>query len=279
MITQETIERRPLSASSLKAFRRSPKHYVQYLTQPYEQSDAMIFGSAVDCLLLTPELFDKRFIPIGEINRRTKEGKAEWENMLATAQINKQALIKQSDIDRAKLCVESLMSHDEARILIEAKTKVQVKLEWRDKRRNLPLIGYPDFESRAWGEDIVVDLKTTRSADPDDFNRQAAQLDYELQCGAYLEGYRKTKYRFPMFFFLAVESEEPYNVSLMFADADYESRARAEFDGTLSDFRHCLGNGMFNQGYKFRVAQGEYFSMKIPAYKKPKFEHFQNLDQ
>ena len=275
-VTQEFIESRPLSASSLKAFRKSPKHYLEYLQKPFEASDAMILGSLVDVLTLTPEQFDMRFLEFIKPNLRTKDGKAEMERIRTTASEKRLTLVTPEQVKTAKICVESLMSYDVSRQLIEAKKNVQKRLSWRNKKNNLPLIGYQDFESTAWGEHFVVDLKTARDADPDKFSRDAANFDYEIQAGAYLDAYHKTKYQFPGFIFLVVETTAPFNVSVNFCDSNYTERAKDEFLGTLDAFRYCMDNYPdFQVGYEFRLfGTRDYFNMSIPKYKKKVYEGF-----
>jgi len=73
------LEERPLSFSSLKEFAKSPKHYMDYISKPKTPpTDAMKLGSAVHCMILTPELFNDQFAVAPEINKRTNAGKEEW---------------------------------------------------------------------------------------------------------------------------------------------------------------------------------------------------------
>jgi len=267
-IDHEFLNKRPLSASSLKAFRKSPKHYIQYLTEPYKTTPALIFGSLVDCLVLTPELYEKRFILMPKIDRRTKLGKIDYENFLKKAE-NK-TVITEEQLENAKKCKESLYSVQMSRELLESVKKIQIKLKWKSK--GLPMIGYADFESNTWGETFIVDLKTTADADPDNFIRSAIKFDYIIQCGAYLDAYIKKFYQFPYFIFLAVENSEPFNVSVNFCDNKFTELAKDELYGTLQVFKKCMDLNAWKQGYEFRIIDGlNYFTMQLPNYYKPKY--------
>jgi exodeoxyribonuclease VIII len=271
-ITPEYLSKRPLSYSSLKAFRKSPKHYIQYLTEPFEATDAMILGKAVDCLTLEPEQFEKRFEVYEKFDKRTNEAKLRWSIMNDLAKENKQTLLNRDQYELALKCKDSLMSHKQSRELIEGITKTQLKLNWTDTKTNIPLIGYADFESTAWDELFVVDLKTCQDAEPDKFSRQALDLDYMIQCGAYLDAYHKIWYKFPSFIFLAVETKEPFNVSVNFCDDRYISIAKNEFHSTLEAFKKCMDENRFNEGYEYNPNKEDNFSlMKIPGYFKPKY--------
>jgi len=275
VIDQAYIENRPLSYSSLKQFRKSPKHFIKYLTEPGKGSDAMSLGSLIDCLALTPAKFEKRFKVIGEKpNLRTNAGKAEWAKILTEASEGKQTLVTNEQMKTAKYCVESLMDTPESRRLIEGRSATQVSLEWRDKTNNLPMVGYVDFESKAYEEDWIVDLKSTKDADPDEVRKSifSDDLQYYLQGGCYLEGYHRAKFRFPYFVNLFIETVSPYNVSVNYYDKKMTELAVSEFTGTLQAFRYCMDNQLFHQGYEFRLPESmNYFTITKPGWWKPRY--------
>lgn len=274
VINQAFIEQRPPSPSSIKAFRKSPKHYIEYLFGEKVEKDAYTMGNLVDILITEPESFDNRVLVYDKPNLRTNDGKAEMEKLRETATEKHLAMATRDDVEQARLAVEGVMSVDLARELIEARTAGQVDMSWRNRKHNLPIRGKIDFVSKAWGEEWIVEVKTTRSADPDDFRRQAYNLGYDIQAGGYLDGYHKTRYRFPYFIFLAIEVEPPYNCSVNFCDNKYIEEAKKEWLGSLAAFRYCMDNGLFHQGYEFRLHTMPYFSMEYPGYHKPLFRNF-----
>lgn len=272
-ITPEFLAKRPVSYSSLKAFRKSPKHYVQYLTQPRTTTPAMLLGTVVECLTLEPESFEKRFMVAKKIDQRTKEGKAEYAQMIEKATELNLTLIPEDIYETAKTCKESLYDHPVSRTIIDNRKRMQVQLKWKHKKTGVPVIGYVDFESSAWESDFIIDLKTAQSADPDEFVRQAGNLEYHIQCGAYMDGYPRTQFKYPNMAFLVVETSEPFNVSVFFCDPEYIKRSTDEFHGTMNAFKYCLDNNLFNMGYEFRMfGTREYFNMKLPGYLTQKFE-------
>ena len=111
--------------------------------------------------------------------------------------------------------------------------------------------------------------------DPADFGRLAYFRDMVVQCGAYLDGYHKMKYKFPYFIFIVVEPQEPFNVAVNFVDNKTANYCREEWAGTLKAFRYCLDNEQFDKGYEFRLFDNmDYFSMDLPGYAKPLFANF-----
>lgn len=268
-VDQAFIEKRPLSYSSMKAFSNSPKHYIEYLNNPFVPTDATILGNLIDCLVLTPEDFEKKYWVFESSYKdfKTKAAREERDQEIAMARELNKTVVTTEQLTIAKTCKTALMDHEQSRILIEHRTKVQNKLSWRDRKRDLPIVGYLDFESNAWDTEFLVDLKSSRSADPNDFTRYAAQLKYQIQCGGYLEGYYNQYYRWPNFIFLAVETSEPFNVSVNFCDDKYVEAAKAEWNGLLQAFRYCMDNDHFDLGYEFRLfGTNEYFNMTIPKY-------------
>jgi hypothetical protein len=77
----ERVEAREisLSPSSLRAFCRSPRHFIAYKLGKFKPTPAMIFGSLVDCLVTQPDTFDKHFyFPPEGAKLTSKEGAAAW---------------------------------------------------------------------------------------------------------------------------------------------------------------------------------------------------------
>lgn len=267
------LEKRPFSPSAAKRFRKSPKHYVQAMIEPPVQTKAMLLGSLVDVLALTPHEFESKFMIY-----RPAEGKGSKainDKQKEDARDQKRMLITEDDKKIADKAVAALYDHEMARALLENRSKTQDFINWNDRENNIPCVGKIDFETNIWQEQFVVDLKTANDGEPDKFNRDAYNNDYYIQCGAYLDGYHKAKYQFPYFIFLVVETQEPFNVVVNFIDNKTAQYCRDEWAGTLKALRYCIDNKQFDKGYDFRLFDGmDYFSMKVPGYAKPKFGNF-----
>ena len=48
------------SYSSLKKFYENPSSFISYKLADFERTPSMLFGTLLDCLILTPEDFDKK---------------------------------------------------------------------------------------------------------------------------------------------------------------------------------------------------------------------------
>lgn len=230
-------------------------------------SPAMILGSAIDCKVLTSDQFEKRFVIL---EKPTGKGSvAEWADILQKAAESRLTVLKKDQYETVLRCKEALHSHKDSADLLAGMFNQQRKLKWHDKENDLPLTGYLDFESKAWDSDFIVDLKTSSNADPDQFEKDAAKYDYPIQCGMYLDAMHKIRFKFPYFIFLVVETDEPFNVSVNFIEADVADFCKDLVKDQLKRFRYCMDNNLWHQGYEFRLMQiKKYHTLSIPRWYK-----------
>ena len=79
MTEQEYRQKPGVNKSSLVEMLRSPLHYRYALEHPREDTPAMKMGRAIHSAFLTPEQFVVDFAEAPACDRRTKEGRAIWE--------------------------------------------------------------------------------------------------------------------------------------------------------------------------------------------------------
>lgn len=270
-ITLEFLKKRPLSKSSLSEFNKSPKHYVQYLNEK-KDSSGFFMGNLVDCLVLEEDKFDSKYFVYESADRRTKAGKMMHEAALLEAA--NRTLVTNTDYQTALYMKESLMSNYEASKILEAKYDIQRKLKWNHRQTKLPLIGFQDFRSNAFGEDLLVDLKTSQSADPIDFDKLITKFSYDLQAALYLDYYRTKLFEFPNFCFIIVENKHPYHTSVIHLDSKYINDATSAMNGTMKAFEKAMQPYMdfdnhFHLGYEYRlVGTGSRFTANYPTWHK-----------
>lgn len=269
-ITPEFLQKRPLSYSSLKNFRQSPKHYIQYVTKlRTPPSDAQLIGSAFELSLIEPEKIADQIFVYEKPNLRSNAGKEEWEKIKleGTGKI----MITQDQQAVVTAMVENTRANDEMMQYINSITHYQRKLQWTDKKTGIPFIGYVDAEGDAFGEDWSFEIKTSRNGDPDKFVRDYHQMDYHIQTASYAEGYHKKYYRFPTFAVLVFENVEPYNCSVMMVEGKTLEEYKDEWRASVDAFKFCMDEEYFHQGYEFRLNTMPYFALRKPGYYRPKF--------
>ena len=200
-----------LSYSSLKAFAKSPNHYLLYKQRKMKPTPAMQLGSIADCLILTPERFEREYSVLPEIDRRTKEGKAIYETFLEDAQGKE--LVKMETYREAKSIADVVIHHREAMELLQGQKQVELSGEIH----GIEFRGFAD----AVNSNSIIDLKTTQDASPSAFQKQAYNLMYHLQCAIYLELSGAQN-----FFWVAVENKAPHNVAIYAPDQDFKDRGQ-----------------------------------------------------
>lgn len=269
IIDNEFLQKRPLSKSSLMAFAKSPKHYIQYIEEKKKDTKAMRKGSILDIKLLTPKEFEKKVVIVDKIPGQDTKG---YQDFINSFKEQKVLPTTKDELERIDKAIESMRSTPEVNMYLEGMKRTQIELKWHNKKNNLPLIGYADFESDIGGELFLVDLKKTKDADPDVFVRDIYKYGYHLQAAAYLDAYHKRHFKFPYFINICVELHEPFNCSVMFYESKTIEQAKDEFFGILDAFRYCMDNDLFHMGYEFRLMQqSNYFAVRKPGYYRPVF--------
>jgi hypothetical protein len=278
IINWEFLNKRPFSYSRGKEFRKSPKHYVYSFEKPFIESDAMLLGSAVDCLLIDGEdEFNKLFAPYSNFAKRSNDAKAEWQTMVNKARAEKKRLISNEMILTAHQCVKAIREYPDAQPYLRNIRKKHPRINWIDRETKVPCVGIPDWDCLLDGQLCIVDLKTSSDADPEQFTKDAWKWEYFIQVGSYLAAYKHAEFQFPMFVFIVVETTEPFNVSVNFVENKYIEFCKEEWQGTLRAFKYCLDNDLWNAGYEFRLmGTASYFALRKPGYGKALFGSWDN---
>lgn len=193
------MKREYISFSALKAFDKSPNHYLQYIAGDAPKTDAMIFGSAFHCFVLEPDEFDSRYIVLPKMDRRTKEGKAAFESFSASGR----ELISEGDFQAMLRMRDSIMSNPAAVELLEGCIYEEPVYRYFE---GTYIKGVVD----AWRKGaFILDLKTCADASPDAFARAAHLSMYHEQAALYQTACVESR-----FYWIAIENVAPYNCAV-----------------------------------------------------------------
>jgi hypothetical protein len=205
-----------LSNSMLSLLKRSPKlffkYYIEKSLAPPEASDSMAMGSMVHTIVLEPETLDERYRVKPDCDRRTKEGKAVYAEFMASLP-NRCEVISPDDFAKATDCATALLAHAELRAVLDAtrgesliEERIDFAVDGVDMRSRL------DFLSLA--ANVIIDIKTTKDASPEEFCKSIANYGYHRQAALYREAVLQ-KFGSPCRFLLAVVcTEQPFEVAL-----------------------------------------------------------------
>ena len=154
-----------ISKSGLDRIDQSPAHYKSWLTEPRKETPAMAFGTAAHCWILeTDEALNRYVIAPQGIDRRTKDGKAQW----AELELSGKTIISAEDAQTLENMLATVHSHPVADELLDngiAESSVFAELLGVNVKCR------PD-----WLHDnsVIVDLKTTDNAGPGAFGKSCA---------------------------------------------------------------------------------------------------------
>lgn len=182
-------DRTAISSTWLKVVdKQTPYHLRSYLdSPPAAPSDALVMGSAVDCLVFEPELWDRRFIVAPEINRRTNAGKELWASLLNDAVQSKREVVNHKMHAEALVTAEAIRRNPVMADYLRRDCVSQQVIVWRDPVTGLLCKCKSDLYLADDG--TLLDLKTARNAAPDEFAKAIANFGYHIQAAFYTDGY------------------------------------------------------------------------------------------
>jgi len=224
-----------------------------------KDTPALIFGRAFHSYVLDGKAaFNSEYHVIEHIDKRTKEGKKEYQDALNIAQ--HKTIITTEDYLKIQAMEAAIRSHPSASVLLAEGVSEQTVI-WQQKDTGIWCKCRPDHST--YGDQLtIVDIKKTRSADSHAFQRDVVRFGYDIQAGMYLDGVAKvTGKKYDSFCFIAVEDEEPYRTEVYALSREFVSRGKSEFLRLLRLEKECREKN-FYPNYKHPGIDG----MEIPGY-------------
>lgn len=229
-----------ISKSGLDLIARSPLHYwTRYLDPkrtPTEPTPSMRLGTAIHTAVLEPGDFAARHHVAPEVDRRTKDGKAAWQDALDYAEAHGAELISAADALVCRSISEVVRSHPTARKVFST-GQAEMSCYWTDAETGLLCKCRPDWLAMPF----IVDLKSTEDASADGFQRSAWNWRYWVQAAWYVDGVEQaTGQRPDAFVFAAFEKAPPYACAFYYADQAMLDMGRAEYRKQLRILADCM---------------------------------------
>jgi len=271
MKENEKLETKPrrLSYSALKAFKRSPRHLLEYWKGEIKETPALLFGSLYHTIALEPEKFNSKFKIFDELLRpekgktmASKENKSWKFSCDKWAEDHNVKLITKEQYDKAMDMVAELERNPKSKELLRADgNKFEQRFNWVANKEECT--GIKDIDNPYF----IAELKSAVSAYPTEFHHQISKLGYWMQGGMYVDG---TYYNDPSehkdFYIIAQEKEEPYLVSVHRLSKDAISRGISEYKSLINTYK-AIKNNLY-RGYDFWSPFGEdgLFEYNIPKW-------------
>lgn len=191
-------------------------HLAWQRENPREESEDFAVGAYVHACLLAPETIPDAFIMVGDINRRTNDGKAEWKALQARADRNGARLLTREQRELGDRMADSAKSNPAVVALLAQATDREVTVigEIGGRLAKAKMDAILDIDDVVSGIDgrvsCILDIKTTRSAEPHAFAKDAVSFGYFHQAAFYTRLLRQHRRLVEDFVFVAVEKEPPY---------------------------------------------------------------------
>ena len=255
-----------ISRSELFKIGKSPLHFKYERDNTPEPSAALIFGQAFHKFVLEPDSFGEEFAIEPIVDRRTRQGREEWEAFLELHS-GKQT-IRLADVSTFMCMKHELSENRHAAALIE-QSQHETPFFWTDELTGEECKCRPDILAEIGGVPIIADLKSCASADTDSFAKDVVKYGYDLQAYMYSEGVKANTGKDYQFVFIAVEKTPPYAVNVMQADKYILMRGEALFREYIGTYHDCKESGNW---WSYNGHFGNINILSLPAYLRKDFE-------
>lgn len=251
-----------LSYSSISQFKKSPRSFIDYKMGKKEQTDAMLLGSLVHCLVLTPDLFEKQYYlfddsekvaEIGGGNPRATTKYKEWKAAQFESMPENLCIISKDNLNQAKVMADAVLNNSVSKSILAKCPEREVKVHF--DINGLPFVSFID----AKGEECIIDLKICQDAEPKKFQRTIINDGYYLQGGVYSVALEELK----PFYIIAVDRSGGVSVHKLM-DSLIE-HGMNEFERLTREFNDCVDNNDFHCSFEYRSHSG-FYHMDKPAY-------------
>ena len=260
---KEYRAREGVSSTDLKKIAKSPAHFRYWKDNPEESTPALLFGRAVHKYVLEKEKFNEEFAVAPEVNKRTKEGKAQW--LLFQDQNEGKDIISLEDFEKIKAMRETLYQTPFVRQLLKGKKEVSYFTE--DDETGLTIKCRPDCQTQIGDTHILIDYKSCSDASGDKFMRDAINLMYDLQMAFYKDIMDKVTGYEHSVIFIAQEKTPPYCVNVLEANEYFLKSGRDMYRTYLNIYKECSESGNW-YGY----TNGQVNTLGLPNWLQKQYE-------
>lgn len=228
---------RAVSCSTLKRFAEAPAK--AHVSRP--DTGAMSAGRLIHSAVLEAHTFHFLYA-VTDLDRR---GTKAWQEEEAAAASEGRQLIKRADYDGAMRIRDAVLAHPTARNLLAPGLLTEASVFWPDHGTGLPCRARMDGirpEQR-----VLLDVKTTVDASPDEFVRSAGKFKHHWQAAFYRAGIAAAPggFRPEAFFFIAVERDEPHLVAVYELSRTALMQGERDIREALEEYARCEASGIW----------------------------------
>ena len=227
--------------SDLWVINKTPMHFKFNLDHPKEQTEAMLFGSALHKYILETEDFTKEYAVAPPVDRRTKEGKEEYKKFIESSEGLTVITLEQFNqiVDMSAVLINDSSVYD--LILGSEHEKVFTTV---DEETGIPVKVKADmiYRDKNTGIVTIIDYKTTQSCEERAFLSSAKTYGYQFQAGMYAEIIEANLLEKCNFMFIAQEKTEPYAYRIFYCTKEWVDAGRRKYHELLNLYHDCKVN-------------------------------------
>ena len=219
-----------LSSTEAKRVLQAPALHHYRRTHPEEPRTAFDLGHAAHALILGTGL--NLYIHNHE-SLRTKAAREDIQEHRDAGEVP----ISRADYTEVQGMADAVLTHPIAGPLLEDGTPEQ-SLYAVDGPTGMWMRGRVDWATGSTR--TLIDLKTTISADPDEWGRSIIRYGYALQREWYRSMWQALTGEHPTFLHILVEKQPPYLTSVVELDAEWEVIGGLQMRQALDTYARCL---------------------------------------
>lgn len=225
------------SSGARRLITSTPRKFYEEMTTVRPYNSAFEIGHAAHTLVLN---VGDPFEVVDADSWRTKDAKAARDAALQAG--NTPLLAK--EYAQVRAMADAILDHPvTGELFTRNDTTSEQSLYWKDEQTGVACRARPDLAVNDWS--LVVDYKTTVSADPREFAKSIAKYGYHQQQAWYCEAVEILTGIRPEFVFVCQEKTPPYEVSLIQLDADAVRIGGRLNEDARSIYAACMDSGVW----------------------------------
>lgn len=234
-----------MSRSELMRFARNPRKWLDGATD--EENDGTIWGSLVDCMILTPDRLQRDFAVRPHVDGKLLNANSNQYKEWASQQ-GKATIVKPADLDAAGKAVEALIEDWEVYEVIHgSRRQVGIIATWQEGEIEIPIRALIDIvpSDEKW-KSALADLKTGRNVSPAAWPRVCYERGYHVQGALYLDLWNAaTGEQRDTFLHICQENTAPYAVGRRNLSQEFLQLGRSTYRQALMRYADCLTSGQW----------------------------------
>jgi len=234
-----------ISASDIKNFLKSPKYYYwnKYLKTEKDEGRHFAIGSAIHELILEPQLFLSNYIVMPKVDRRTKDGKLQYEQFMIESE--GKTMLDTEEMIMITEMVKNATDNKTFMALLENSHR-ELSAYLVDEKTGLKLKVRPDVLPQT--KSTIIDIKSCLDSSPKKFKGDVYSYGYSLSAAYYCDLLKRENY-----VFAAIEKSQPYQTSLYALSDEMMEYGRQQYRLGLDLLKWSYDNNYWCDHNEFEI--------------------------